>query len=458
MNKNVDVSKIFNTNYKMEIEKDYRLNRAITSYIEPPSIKSDFLEDRDLFFKFSNNNQQIDMSKFPDISIENNLGMPVFNTQIHNNKKGLLSNPFITDNDNTKFKASNYTIDSSYEEIQNDINNNTNNFDNMAYNNNLESNIIICKLEKQITEYEYLLNMNKNLKFLVDVDSPFGLGYIWKTLILLSKNPSLEFILKLMNDLKKEELLSDMKNNSDLFKLNGTIQIIISEESNKVLNSNFINKIEDVYNILIRSSSKIQDNKARINLNYNFDIEFPEKYEPTIIFDNMLNYHHNKFKFIQLINVPVTSKIFDNILLLEIQLCNNNVLGFIYDNNRENLKELPYDLIMEDKKINSIVNKLIIPKINKNSKKLYSEKYKNELQNIHLGEITYGKLFNIDIITNINLDVKITNEEVNITNNNFLTNYQNNIIEIININHKCYYYVKNTDAGKLLINGIINFN
>ena len=461
-NYNIELEKM----YKMEMIKDYKLNREMNVY-DRRDKKSEFLEDRDLFNKFSNVYEQLDISNFPSVSNDNeyNLGMPIYNTQIFNNKKSLLSTPFMSESDNTKFKSINYTLDNNdmYEEIDfgnvsniktnnaDIVNTKIDNFNDIAYNNNNSKNILICKVEKEIAEFEYIINMNKKLDFLVDVSSPYALGYVWKVLILLCKNPSLDKLLKLLNVKNKDYLINDMKNNSSLFEKNGNIEIIIPTESSQVINSNFIIKIEDAYKIKIVNSDKIDENKVRINLNYSYDIEFPEQYGAYIIHEYMLNYTKNKFKFLELTNVPITTIIKNNIVLIEIPICYGNVLGFIHDVNNENLPELPYDLIMENKEINYFVKKLIIPKINKKNKILYSKKYENELQNIHLGELRYSKLYNIDIVTDINLDIKITTEQV------YLENKERKIIDLININHKCYYYVKNLETSKLLINGIITY-
>jgi hypothetical protein len=255
----------------MEMIKDYKLNREMNVY-DRRDKKSEFLEDRDLFNKFSNVYEQLDISNFPSVSNDNeyNLGMPIYNTQIFNNKKSLLSTPFMTESDNTKFKSINYTLDNNdmYEEIDfgnisniktnnpDIVNTKIDNFNDIAYNNNNSKNILICKVEKEIAEFEYIINMNKKLDFLVDVSSPYALGYVWKVLILLCKNPSLDKLLKLLNVKNKDYLINDMKNNSSLFEKNGNIEIIIPTESSQVINSNFIIKIEDAYKIKIVNSDK----------------------------------------------------------------------------------------------------------------------------------------------------------------------------------------------------------
>ena len=69
------------SNKSSDIE-NYYLNRGMELVTDKLNIE--VLNDRDLFNKFSNNNEHIDMS---NITNENNFGMPIFNGQIMNNKK-----------------------------------------------------------------------------------------------------------------------------------------------------------------------------------------------------------------------------------------------------------------------------------------------------------------------------------------------------------------------------------
>ena len=52
------------------------------------SINAQYLNDRDIFNKFSNGNDIIDYTEIKHD--ESNLGMPIFNGQILNNKKSLI--------------------------------------------------------------------------------------------------------------------------------------------------------------------------------------------------------------------------------------------------------------------------------------------------------------------------------------------------------------------------------
>ena len=77
----------------------------------------------------------------------------------------------------------------------------------------------------------------------------------------------------------------------------------------------------------------------------------------------------------------------------------------------------------------------------------YSKKFKEVLTKIHLGEIIYGKTYDINIIQDVNIDISVNDDiqykKINIENN----------IDEININHSCYFYVK--EFGKVCCSGII---
>jgi hypothetical protein len=438
--------------------ENFNLNREIDLSIKNNSIE--ILNDRDFFNKFSNINEQLDMSNTKHD--EFNYGMPVFNGQILNNKKSLISSPYILENNNKdNFISNNITLDMNdmYAEIELDNNKFDNNiFNNMAYNNKTQNNTNIetnenylCKVEKDVMDFEYELNLNKQKEFLVDVNSPFALGFIWKAILLLTKNPSTDKLLKLLGVKNKDILISDMKYNSDVFIDYGDIQFIIPN-SNQVINTNFISKIENIYKIKIIPSDS--NSNVTINMNYVFNLEIPLYYQPTIISDYLLGYNKNKIKFISLTNVPIslTKEDSSNSVILEIPIASDMVLGFVYDGNRNNVKILPYNLMLETKIPNILVTKLIIPKINRNKKSSYGQRFKNELSNIHLGEVVYGMMHNIDININMGLNIIMSNEK---------NNKKYDIIKtfnVISINHKCYYYIKNTNIqNKILSNGMINY-
>jgi len=107
--------------------------------------------------------------------------------------------------------------------------------------------------------------------------------------------------------------------------------------------------------------------------------------------------------------------------------------------------------MLENKIPDVVVNKLIIPKINRNKKSAYGKKFNKELENIHFGELAYGTMYKLDINVIMGLELNISNtiskDKYEIKRN----------IEIIEINHRCYYYIKNKnieviDYKKLSLN------
>lgn len=433
----------FNLNREMDIYKNSKKNIQI-------------LDDRDLFNKFSNGNEQIDITN--SINTENNFGMPVFNGQILNNKKSLLSSPYIIeDNKKNNFISNNFSINGNdlFAELEqdNDLDKlQKEDLNNMAYNNSNTdmSKNRICKIEKDIAEYEFDSIKEKDF-FVLDVNSPFALGYLWKSLVLLSKNPSTEKLLKLLGIKNKELIVNDMKNHSDVINEYGELQFIFPL-SNQVLNTNFIKKIEDVYNIKLITIDEKLDNTVKINFKYNFQLEIPFYYQPKIINDFLLGYDKNKIKFLELTDVPCYLFQDNNMVLLEIPVGSSMILGFIYKTNRENVDILPYEFLLSEKKPDNIIKKLIIPKINRNKKSVYSKKFKEELSNVHLGEIIYGNLFNLEVNLEIGLEITTTQD---ISKNKYDIK---KTIDFININHKCYYYIKNLNINnKILSNGMINY-
>ena len=156
----------------------------------------EMLNDRDLFNHFSNRNEQIDMtSSKPD---EFNMGMPLYNGQIMNNKKNLINNPYINDTKNLnnfmpKELVNEQTTD-MFAELENDLTIKNNellssknlNIQSSNFSNNKNEPIDI--IEQQITLFEYNYNKSKNKSFLVDINTPFGLSYMWKSLLLLTQS------------------------------------------------------------------------------------------------------------------------------------------------------------------------------------------------------------------------------------------------------------------------------
>jgi uncharacterized protein YneR len=428
---------------------------------------------------------------------DSNYGMPIFNGQILNNKKSLISSPFMMENNNKdSFVSFNSSMDSNdiYESIDfdsNDINPfdsgdkksvkfqtqssefNDDILNSMAYNaipnqitrvNKEEKTIskdTMCKVEKDILDFEFDINKNKSSEFVVDVNSPFALGYLWKSLILLTKNPTTDKLLKLLNVTNKDSLVTDMKYNADVFADSGSLELILPT-GNQTLNSNFISKILNIYHIKIRTIEEIEEtddenenkNRALINMNWIFKLDLPFYYQPTVISGYLQGYKTSKIKFIQMKKVPVSLTINreENYVIVEIGCGSNMILGFVYTISRQHVSILPYKKMLEYKKPEVLVETLMIPKINRKKKSPYGKRFKEELSNIHFGELMYGVMYGLDINVNMGLEIGIT-QEVSKEKYEIKSN-----LDIININHKCYYYIKNRNIdNKILTNGLINY-
>ncbi len=473
-------------NYGLNREMEIMLNK--NSKNKTIITNSQYLNDRDMFNKFSNGNEIIDYTEIKHD--ESNYGMPIFNGQILNNKKSLISSPFVIENNNKdSFVSLNSSMDSNdiYESIDFDSND-TNPFDrgdkkstkyqsqssefnddilnSMAYNampnqiskiNKEEKTISkdsMCTVEKDILNFEFDINKNKSREFVVDVNSPFALGYIWKSLILLTKNPSTDKLLKLLNVSHKEGLVTDMKYNADVFADSGSLELVLPT-SDQTLNSNFISKIWNIYHIKIRTVEDEQINKAIMNMNWIFKLEIPFYYQPTVVSGYLQGYKTNKIKFIEMKKVPVSLTINreENYAIVEIQCGSNMILGFVYTITRQQVSVLPYKKMLEHKKPEVLVETLLIPKINRKKNSPYGKRFKEELSNIHFGELVYGVMYGLDINVEMGLEIGIT-QDVSKEKYEIKSN-----IDIININHKCYYYIKNRNIeNKILTNGLINYN
>lgn len=457
----MEKSRLKNTN-RNNME-NFNLNREM-DLVNSGTVSNDkILGDRDIFNKFSNENEQLDMTMVKHD--EYNYGMPIFNGQILNNKKSLITSPFIVENNNkNNFISSHLSLDSHdmYAEIEDKSNNfDSDVFSTMAYNNNKnfsntpkkqDEHNAICKIERDITEYEYELNLKKDRELLMDINSPFALGYIWKTIILLSKNPTTDKLLNLLGVKNKDILINDIKYNSEVFTDSGKLDIIIPR-TNQTINTNFISKIEDLYGITIRVED-MKDDVSVVNMNYKFTLDIPFYYQPKIVIGYLQNFSKSKIKFMEMSNVPVSLMIYhnENVVVLEIPMGFNMVLGFVYDTNRQNVKKIPYRLMLKNKNPEVLVKKLVVPKITRNKQTIYSKKFKEELSNVHLGEITYGMMTSMNINVGMGLNIEVSNE---VSKDKYEIKRN---IDYININHKCFYYIKNSNIeNKLLITGIINY-
>jgi hypothetical protein len=409
-----------------------------------------YLNDRDMFFKISNNTEDIDTTdnKFCDYS-----GMPIKNMQILNNKKNLINNPYIYEKKNeggkiscmNEFNTANQEfsiINENYEELEAEI---------MNLNDSIDL------MEKDIVIQEYTNNMNN--KKIFNVFSPFSLAYLWKSIILLSKNPTTDKLLTMLGFKKKEVLLNDMKNHSELIKNMILVNCELPATDN-IINTIFINKIEDIYNIKVNQNNNQnenqndiqndnQNNNFKFELHFNYTLQIPELYNPEIISGSLKN-NINKIKFIKLVNVPVSILIFNDNVLIEADFIENKI-GFTFKKDENNMDNIDYDILLKDKDYNTIANVFIFPKLNKKIRNNYGKRFK--LDKLHLGEVLYGKMYNINIISNLNLEIAVNNldkKDKNIHN-------VRHIDEII-LNHKLFFYIKDKNINnRIICSGLINY-
>ena len=408
---------------KYEIRVNSQFNRLIDS-IRIEQKDNVFTNERDLFNQNSNGNyENLDFSHFKVNDYE--LGMPLHNPTILRNKKSLLSKPLIQQENNI-IPVENNNFTDEYYSIKTD---------------NEEKNI-----EKGIVEYEYTYNIN-NKKSFFNINTPFSLSYVWKTLVLLSKYPTNQKLLDMLNIKNKNLILQSMKDNCDLF--NQYSKINISIPSEYTINQDYINKLNNIFNInifnrdhnlLINSNEEI----IMINLETNYSLSLPSYYNPKIIVNNLIN-QQIKTKFIKLENVYSYVNFDNNEINIEIPLLNNTIIGFIYNNYKQNINEINYDKLLNDKPINTKINNFIFPKFTTNKFTDYGYKFNELLSDFHLGEIIYGKLFKL--VINQCLDLNI-----NINSNNSINNIKNiNNINLININHSNFFYIK--ENKKIIISG-----
>ena len=421
----------------------------------------EMLNDRELFNHFSNGNEQIDMTNTKPEDF--NMGMPIHNAQILNNKKNLINNPHFSElNNSTQFMPNNSNTKSNinsgpsdmYAELEEDIkgNNSLNpDLDFGVKKNTVEQPDII---ERGICVYEYTYSKDREKNFVSDICTPFGLAYLWKSLVMLTKNPSTNKIIEMLGIKNKDQVISDIKIYSELFNDLGVIEYLVPL-NNKMINTNFTNKLEEIYKIKVVPIDKNLPNSV-INMIFKFELKIPFYYQPTIITDYLLNYSNNKIKFINLVNAPCGLEIdrVNSIVNLEIPMGENMILGFMYNLERNNITntDLLYDKIIKQREINTLVKTLVIPKISRNKKSNYGKKFDTFLNSIHLGEIIYGNIYNIDIVTEIELNIT-TDREVGKNKYEIKSN-----IDEIKINHRCYFYIKNTNVlNKILLSGMINY-
>lgn len=467
-NDNLRSDKFSNSNIPWAFGRELEINPSIKTLSNAP-----ILNDRDMFNKFSNTNETIDTTSFNPTDV---WGMPIQGGSTTNNKKSLLSTPYIMEaNDKNGWTPTTTTWNQNdmYAELEFDKNNNQMKFSSgqnsssqsnqddmleLAYNNKLagtnEDNGV-CKIEADCMGFEYELSKQKQKEIVVDISSPFALGYIWKSIILLSKNPSTEKLVKMLGIKNKDTIVSDMKRHAVVFEDSGSLELFIPvNSSGQTPNTNYIQKIEDIYKISVLPDNETYENIATLCMKWNFLLEIPFYYQPKVITDYLVGYNKIKTKFLELTDVPIFLMIdrTKNFVCVEIPFSSNMVLGFIYTPTRELVDIIPYEFITQPKKPSVLAKKLIIPKLNRNKKTIYSKNFKDVLNQIHLGEIVYGSLYKLNI--NIEMGLSITvSKEIPKNKYEILKSYD----EII-INHKCFYYVKNNFIqNKILATGMINY-
>ena len=421
MNYNNFSNSIKETKYESRVNSHF--NRLMDS-IRIEQKDNVFTNERDLFNQNSNGNyENLDFSHFKVNDYE--LGMRLHNPTILRNKKSLLSKPLMQQENNI-IPVENNNFTDEYYSIKTD---------------NEEKNI-----EKGIVEYEYVYNIN-NKKSFFNINTPFSLSYVWKTLVLLSKYPTNQKLLDMLNIKNKSLILQSMKDYCDLFNQYSKINISIPLEY--TINQDYINKLNNIYNInifnrdhnlLINSNEEV----IMINLETNYSLSLPSYYNPKIIVSHLIN-QQIKTKFIKLENVYSYVSFDNNEIYIEIPLLNNTIIGFIYNNYKQNINEINYDKLLNDKPINTKINNFIFPKFTTNKFTDYGYKFNELLSDFHLGEIIYGKLFKL--VINQCLDLNI-----NINSNNSINNIKNiNNINLININHSNFFYIK--ENKKIIISG-----
>ncbi len=416
--------------------ENFNLNREMGILIDKKTNK-DYLNDRDMFFKISNNNEGIDVT---NTNYDDFYGMPINNIQILNNKKNLINNPHVYEKTNQKISCMNEynqsctndfsIINENYEELEAEL---------VSLNDSIDI------IEKDIIYHEFtkLINNNK----ILNVYSPFSLSYLWKSIILLSRNPSTDKLLNLIGSKKKEILLNDMKNHCELIKNFILIECNLPPTEN-VINSTFIEKINDIYNIKVNVDQNEYNEKIKMNLLFNYILQIPSQYNLEII-SGKLKDNSNKIKFIKLTNVPISLQVTENNVIIELDLI-QSVIGFTFKKDETNVDIIDYELLLKEKEFNFMVKTFIFPKINKTSKCDYGKQF--NLEKIHLGEILYGKMFNLDINTNLFLDISVANIT---TNNKFKINGN---IEEINLNHQIFFYIKDKKINnRIICCGLINY-
>ena len=387
------------------------LNFSDRNFSNFDSRNNSFMDDRSMFNNFSSNNQ----SNIETIDFSNDfLGMPVNNNVIYNNKKNLLSTPYIKENFQINELIKNDTV------------------------------IEFDPIEKDILENEFIKILNNKQKF-INFYSPFINSYIWKSLILLSKSPTTEQLLTVLNQpiYNKSLILNNMKNEIDFLKYLGTITYYIPKNDDEIktlntLNTKLITNMKDHYFLDIKYNN---NKKTILYVNYLIDIPIPMQYNAKLLKINNINY-------LKLNNVMVYENELDNVINLEFNIGNNKTLGFIYNINNEPLRKINYDDIIKNKTNNAIIKEFIFPLIKYSKKQNYGKDF-DLLEKIHLGEILYGKYLLIDIFIEKKINVSMIDTPIQLFKLPFIRN-----IFISNT----FFYLKDTIENigtKVIASGFI---
>lgn len=419
--------------------------------------KIEMLNDRDLFNKTSTIGEELDMSNNDFLD---SFGMPTFSGQIFKNKKSLIRTPFIQEHNNKEdFVSKDSDLYESFASIG-DVKQSKqmDSLTYMGYNGDaVETNDETkCKIEKDIVSFEYDMNLSKKKDFLFDVNSPFALAYLWKSLIILSKNPTTTKILNALKIERKELVAKDLKKYGNIFEDLGELKVFIPVINNQTDNNTII-KLFDLYKInvnIIEDFHEDDIDRAEMYLKYNFSLEIPSVYNPIEKHDYFVGHKKTKTKFIEMSNVPASLIIDEenDFVNLEIPMGSDLVLGFIYNTERHLLDEIDYEFINLKKKPNTLIKSLTIPKINRNKKSEYSKNFTEILSSIHFGEVCYGKMYNVSAKINVSLELEVVNDKPKIS-----SKIQNNIPKI-SVNHPCYFYIKHKNIpNRIFMNGFINY-
>lgn len=399
------------------------------------------LDDRGMFNKFSNPHEDI----YNDTS---NVDILSRNKYVSNNRKNTLSKPYINDITQEKNKFTSIltnNINSSFEQIGDDIEYNDNN-NLLSYNNTNIKHNNICEIESNINNVElhkikskYVVSKN----LICENYSTFALSYLWKILLLISKNPTSEKILSMFNKKNKNMMLMNLENDTKTFINFGSIIINLNLQPNSI-NSKLLQEYVDKYNLTINEGYEFSD----VLLNYGITLSIPKNYAPKIVNNYLLNFNKFKIKFIELSNVEISLDIIDNIVYLEIPLDYDIKLGFTYQTNRILQDTIDLELMSKTRILNKLINKLTIPKINITRNQQYEKNFEKILNNFHIGELLYGNKQNLQINTEMYINFETSK---NIKKSTYIKDTYSEI----NLNHPSYYYIKLNN--QILMNGVLQY-